>query len=75
MNPLAFDFFNGSTLQFMAKGTDSPMKVTQALGPGNTFGETVERLAKERIHRIYITSDHGHPVGFVSLIDVIARLK
>jgi CBS domain-containing protein len=75
MNPLAFDFFNGSTLQFMAKGTDSPSKVTQSLGPGNTFGETITRLATERIHRLYITGEHGHPVGFVSLIDVIARLK
>lgn len=75
MNPLAFDFFNGSTLQFMAKGTDAPMRVTQALGPANSFGEAIERLASERIHRIYIAEDHGHPVGFVSLIDVIARLK
>jgi len=51
------------------------MKVTQSLGPGNTFGETISRLATERIHRIYITEEHGHPVGFVSLIDVIARLQ
>jgi len=74
LNPLAFEFFNGSTLQFLFKGTDSQGKPTQSLGQGNSFGDAITRLAKERIHRLYIVSDTGHPVGFLSLIDVIARL-
>jgi len=74
MNPLAFDFFNGSTLQFLCKGTDSEGKITQSLGTGNTFGDAIARLSEEHIHRLYIVTDHGHPVGFLSLIDVIARL-
>eukprot|EP01126_Amoeba_proteus_P018493 TRINITY_DN1944_c0_g1_i1.p1 TRINITY_DN1944_c0_g1~~TRINITY_DN1944_c0_g1_i1.p1 ORF type:complete len:224 (-),score=34.67 TRINITY_DN1944_c0_g1_i1:298-969(-) len=75
LNPLAFDFFSGSTLQFLCKGTDSKLKVTQALEMSNTFEETIRVLAEQKIHRVYITSDKGYPVGFVTLIDVIIRLK
>jgi len=74
MNPLAFDFFYGSTLQFMCKGTSTKAKITQSLGPGNTFGEAIKRLKEEHIHRLYIVTETAHPVGFLSLIDVIARL-
>jgi len=42
--------------------------------PSNTFGEVIGVLAGERIHRVYIVDQQGHPLGFVTLIDIIARL-
>eukprot|EP01126_Amoeba_proteus_P056286 TRINITY_DN7058_c0_g1_i5.p1 TRINITY_DN7058_c0_g1~~TRINITY_DN7058_c0_g1_i5.p1 ORF type:complete len:336 (-),score=57.57 TRINITY_DN7058_c0_g1_i5:192-1199(-) len=74
LNPLAFDFFSGSTLQFLCRGIDCKLKATQFLGPSNTFGETITLLVEQKIHRLYITGPTGYPIGFVSLIDVIARL-
>jgi len=74
ITPDGFDFFFGSTLQFLAKGTSSKPKRSMQVGTGNTFGEVIQMLSSEKIHRIYITTEHGHPVGFVSLIDVIARM-
>lgn len=53
----------------------SKQHITTSVGPNNTFGEVISILAGERIHRVYITDDFGHPLGFVSLIDVIARLN
>lgn len=74
MNLFAFDFFNGSTMQFLIKGTKSAMKRTQSVSPDATFGEVIQLLCDEKIHRVYIYSPHGFPTGFVSLIDVIVRL-
>jgi CBS domain-containing protein len=74
MNSLAFDFFNGSTLQFLIKGTKATMKRTQSVVPDTTFGEVIQLLSEEKIHRAYIYTPHGFPSGFVSLIDVIVRL-
>jgi len=75
MNSMGYDFFNGSVLQFLAKGTNSRQHITTSVRPSNTFGEVIGILSAERIHRVYITDDFGHPLGFVSLIDVIARLS
>jgi len=74
MNPSAFDFFTGSVLQFLAKGTSSFSKQTLSVGPGNTFGEVVQYLAKQRVHRLYVTTQNGNPLGLVTLFDVISRL-
>jgi len=74
LNVLAFDFFMGSTLQFMVKGTSESPKAAQHLEEGNTFGEVLQLLATEKLHRLYITDENDHPIGFASLIDVIARL-
>jgi len=74
MNSLGFDFFNGSCLQFLVKGTKPIMKPTQSVNSETTFGEVVQILTEEKIHRIYITSSTGFPTGFVSLIDAIVRL-
>jgi len=73
MNSLGFDFFLGSTLQFLVKGTQSKLKRTQSVQPGDTFGSVLLLLEKERIHRVYITDQSGHPIGFISLIDLISR--
>jgi len=74
MNSLAFDFFNGSTMQFLIKGTKSTMKRTQSVAADTTFGEVIQLLSDQKIHRAYIYTPHGFPSGFVSLIDVIVRL-
>jgi len=74
MNPTAFDFFTGSILQFLAKGTTSPGKQTISVGPGNTFGEVVKILSSRRVHRLYITNQSGNPLGIVTLFDIIARV-
>jgi len=74
INPMAFDFFGGSVLQFLSKGTTGSKKQTVSVGPGNTFSEAIKVLAMEKVHRLYITTKNGNPVGFVTLIDVITRL-
>jgi CBS-domain-containing membrane protein len=74
MNSMGYDFFTGSVLQFLAKGTNSKQHITTSVRPANTFGDVIGILASERIHRVYICDDYGHPLGFVTLIDVIARL-
>jgi len=74
MNPTAFDFFTGSIFQFLAKAITGWAKPTLSVGPGNTFADVIKTLADERVHRLYITDQMGHPLGLISLIDVISRL-
>lgn len=74
MSPLGFDFFLGSTLQFLAKATSSGAHPTRALGVGDTFGAALTLLSEEGLHRLYICDEGGHPVGLITLLDVIARL-
>jgi CBS domain-containing protein len=76
MNALAFDFFNGSVLQFLIKGTDTAQpKLVPSAKQTDTFGEVLNGLKAERVHRLWITDGTGHPIGFISMIDAIARLN
>jgi len=48
INPMAFDFFLGSTFQFLCKGTNRGPSITQSVGVGNTFGEVLQLLSKKK---------------------------
>jgi len=76
MNALGFDFFNGSVLQFLVKGTDTgkPKVVTQ-IKPEDTFAEVLSTFTRDKVHRLYITDREEHPIGFISMIDIIARFN
>lgn len=50
------------------------MKPTQSVSIDSTFGEAIQLLAEEKLHRLYIIAANGFPTGFISLIDVIVRL-
>jgi len=76
MNALGFDFFNGSVLQFLIKGTDTGKpKVVSQFKRDNTFADVLQCFTTQKVHRLYITDDSEHPIGFISLIDIIARLN
>jgi len=39
-----------------------------------TFGEVLHKLATTKIHRIYVVDDSSHPVGVISLDDVVSKV-
>jgi len=39
-----------------------------------TFGEVVHKLAKLKIHRLYIVDNQKHPIGVISLGDALKAL-
>jgi len=73
MNAFGFDFFNGSTLQFLIKGTSAQPKRPESVQTEDTFGEVLSLLERSKLHRVYITDNFAHPIGFISLIDLIVR--
>lgn len=42
--------------------------------PQSTLAEVLTRLAKSRIHRIYVVDKHNKPIRVVTLSDVLAAL-
>jgi len=73
--PNSFEFFNGSTLQFLCRGTKASRQ-----GPvitcfvEDSFAEVVKTLTDQHLHRIFATDSLGHPIGVITLGDVIAKL-
>ncbi|PNH12790.1 SNF1-related protein kinase regulatory subunit gamma-1-like [Tetrabaena socialis] len=44
------------------------------LKPSSTFGQLLETMAAQGLHRIYITDDDGKPVSIVTLTDVLREI-
>jgi len=70
----AFDYFNGSTLQFLCKGTDSAPRVPITCSSSATLVEVVCQMAAEHVHRLYVVDENLHALGVVTLSDVIQFL-
>jgi len=70
----SFDYFSGSTIQFLTKGTHSK----SSAGPPLWIGDEValelalDGLVSNKLHRVYITNTHGLPTGVFSLTDALS---
>jgi len=72
--PDSFHMFYGSTLHFLCKGTQSYPKVPKSCLDTTTLGTALGMLVENHIHRLYIVDELDHPIGIVSLSDIIAVL-
>ncbi len=46
----------------------------RSLKPSSTFGQLLETMATQGLHRLYITDDEGKPVSIVTLTDVLREI-
>jgi CBS-domain-containing membrane protein len=73
--PNSFEFFNGSALQFLCRGTkDNRQGPVITCSVQDSFMDIVQMLTEQRLHRIFVTDSFGHPVGVITLGDVISKL-
>jgi len=72
--PDSFHMFYGSTLHFLCKGTQSYPKVPKSCLDTTTLGTALGMLVENHVHRLYIVDELDHPIGIVSLSDIIAVL-
>ncbi|KXZ52801.1 hypothetical protein GPECTOR_8g188 [Gonium pectorale] len=45
-----------------------------SLKPSSTFGQLLETMASQNLHRLYITDEDGKPVSIVTLTDVLREV-
>jgi len=76
MHPTSFDFFTRSTLSFLCKGVDQEYNFPISVLQTATFSDVLQTLAKNHIHRVYVTKETGSfLLGVISLIDVLSKLQ
>jgi len=71
----AFDYFSGSTLHFLVKGTRGGLYAPISCAEKSTFEVALKTLAAQKVHRVYITDTGEHPVGILTLGDAIQLLR
>ncbi len=69
-----FDYFQGSIVQFMTKATDSHLKQAIYVSKESSLKALIELVAASQVHRVYIADDNQHPIGVVTLTDIITHL-
>lgn len=74
INPTAFDFFSGSTIQFLCKGTDTSIRTPIICTTGTSFQGVVALMFNEHVHRVYVVDTYSHPIGVISLSDILQLL-
>jgi len=74
IQPTAFAFFTGSTIQFLVKGTQTTLRAPITCLASTTFEQLVNILATEHVHRVYVTTDYGYPLGVITLTDILRIL-
>jgi len=75
MKPYGFEYFTGSVLQFLAKGTSSRGPIgTIQVDEYTTFGEVVKLLDEQHLHRVFVSDGSNHPLGQISLGDILVKL-
>jgi len=72
--PDAFDFFTGSTLQFLCKATSSAPHAPLTCKESTTFSQLLKLITSSRIHRVYVVDDNDRPLGVISLSDILPLL-
>jgi len=40
----------------------------------NTLGDVITKLAENKIHRVYVIDEERHPLGVISLRDVLVEI-
>jgi len=72
--PDGFDYFSGSTLQFLVKGTETSLRSPIICDTNTSFENLIQLLMTEHVHRIYVTNQYDYPTGVISLSDIIRIL-
>jgi len=74
--PTSFEFFNGSTLMFLAKGTNANRFVPSVTClPTASLRQVIRQMVENRVHRMFITDATDRPVGIVSMGDILQLLS
>jgi len=76
MMPRAFVLFNSSTLDFLRQGTEVKSLTPPITCSANArLDGVMDTLAKKHAHRIFVTDTNNHPIGIVSLTDIMSVLQ
>jgi len=71
-----FTFFDHSVTAFLAKGTSSRGKGPAIrCGVSSTLEEVLRFVVTERIHRIFVSDEFDHPIGVISLGDILTLVN
>jgi len=75
LNEHAFDYFQGSTLQFLVKGTRVGLLGPITAPEQSSLEFAMKTLTTQHVHRIYITDNSDHPLGVLTLGDIIQVIR
>jgi CBS domain-containing protein len=73
--PDAFDYFSGSTIQFLVKGTNSRTAAPVTCTKSTTFEELVALFVNQHVHRVYVLDDTFYPSGIITLTDILQGMQ
>eukprot|EP01129_Flabellula_baltica_P003563 TRINITY_DN13319_c0_g1_i1.p1 TRINITY_DN13319_c0_g1~~TRINITY_DN13319_c0_g1_i1.p1 ORF type:complete len:314 (+),score=51.85 TRINITY_DN13319_c0_g1_i1:29-943(+) len=77
ITPTSFEFFQGKVSQFLNKieeeqgTTRKPFIFVQK---DNTFRELLKILTESHVHRVFLKDELEHPIGVISLSDVLSKI-
>lgn len=74
ISPSSFDYFLGSTLQFLVKGRKGDIVPPKAVDDETTLEEILKTFVQNKVHRLYVNDQNGRPHAVVTLGDIIARI-
>jgi len=74
INQKSFNYFTKSTISFLAKGTMCGLKAPISCSEDMLFPDVIRLLYTEAVHRVYITTGGGVPIGVVTMGDVLHLL-
>jgi len=70
----SFDYFSGSTLQFLSRGTTSITRPVIYCHYMESFSDVILRMKQNHLHRIFTVDGQGHPVGIITLGNIIEKI-
>jgi len=75
INQKSFNYFTHSTLNFLSKGTMSGLNAPISCSEETLFPQVIQLIHSNNIHRLYITTGNGIPIGVISMGDIIQLLN
>jgi len=73
--PAAFELFDKPIIDFLRQATETKSKIPPiALNNTCTFGETLNEMTSQKIHRIFLNDRTGRFYGIVSCTDLVHSL-
>jgi len=75
LNEHAFDYFQGSTLQFLVKGTRGGLLAPITISEQSSLELAIKNISAQHIHRIYVADSSDHPLGVLTLGDIIQVIR
>eukprot|EP01118_Nematostelium_gracile_P015747 TRINITY_DN6365_c0_g1_i2.p1 TRINITY_DN6365_c0_g1~~TRINITY_DN6365_c0_g1_i2.p1 ORF type:complete len:301 (-),score=65.57 TRINITY_DN6365_c0_g1_i2:4-906(-) len=71
----AFDYFSGSTIQFLVKGTNSKISAPITCSTDTTFEQLVSLFVTNHVHRVYVLDGNSYPLGIITLTDILNAMQ